>query len=145
MPNAYYQDELLDEMEAINLSSTLKNEWNDCAVKAIALATGKGYDEIHKLLKKMGRRDRGTTQRDVIYCALQRLGAGVKGTPKPAKTILTLERTLTKKRDLKTYLVETDGHILCVKGGIPLDWTRGRRNRIRKMFEVVLDTDPVPW
>ena len=47
-------------------------------------------------------------------------------------TVVTLAREL----DRGTYLVNTHRHVLCLREGVVHDFTRGKRHRVRRVFEV---------
>jgi hypothetical protein len=65
---------------------------------------------------------------------LKRLGCLIeRKLPKPAKTVRSLKPLLPKKG---RFLVRTARHILpCVNGEV-IDWTDGRLNRIKEIYEV---------
>lgn len=50
------------------------NETNDCAVKAVAIATGTPYEQVHALMKKHGRKDRKGTMQITTQHVLEALG-----------------------------------------------------------------------
>lgn len=111
-------------------------ERNDCAVRAVAIASGQDYAEVLDLFSKLGRKRRCRTKDLVTRKAVLALGFYLI----PVKdrfavgTVSQLEAKLPK---LGTYLVRIAGHILCAKNGKVHDWTAGRNHRIREIYEVV--------
>lgn len=125
-------------------------ERNDCSVKAIALATNTPYKTVHDLFRFHGRRKGCGTFRDQQRAVLQVLGYRmvivhnavdpncpvVKKNKFKAKTIMKLEDELPSRG---VFIVYTSGHMLCARAGKVLDWTSGRRHRIKKVYRVVKD------
>lgn len=56
------------------------------------------------------------------------------GTDYNAATVRSLQRELTTG----TYLVQTDGHLLCLRDGIAEDFTNGRLHRVELVYRVEL-------
>lgn len=109
-------------------------ENNDCAVKAIALATGCAYIEALTMLAEKGRKTgRGTYFHKQTVPVMQELGFALERYYPRSATV----RTLTKELKEGTWLVRTSGHILCIKDGECLDWTNGRLHRIVDVHRVV--------
>ncbi len=128
------------------------NERNDCAVRAVAAATGRPYDEVHALFKAEGRRDGGRTFCNITWAVLKQLGLKAEiRNPRdmisqyPGNHARVLKSVTTHHPDRfnkvwadgKTYLLFTPGHILAVVNGVNHDWTRGRAMRVTRMYEVV--------
>lgn len=113
-----------------------RNETNDCAVKAVAVVTNEDYDEAHEVCQRFGRRPRrGTNFSYTTKPAVQNLGFEVERVH--ADLTGTFVRKLPERLSArKTYLVRTAGHILAVKGGQVVDWTAGRANRVKAIYEV---------
>ena len=109
-----------------------KRERNDCAVKAVAVTTQTPYEEVHALFKALGRRDRGRTMDWVTVQAVLKLGYTRIPREVDGKTIRTAAPKLTNGR----YLVFVRGHVLAVVDGKTEDWSDGRLNRIKCVYEV---------
>ena len=62
------------EFDALVAEAEAMQEDNDCAVKAVALATGKTYGEAHAALADAGREHGKATSRDMLHSALAALG-----------------------------------------------------------------------
>src|SRR3977135_359688 len=101
------------------------NEWNDCAVRALALSTGVGYTKAHDLLKAEGRRDRKGTKLPQIKRSLAKLcnesaianfqeivpSRYVAGTVCVGTLSPTLQDTI-RKYSTGRYLIIATGHAL---------------------------------
>lgn len=59
-------------------SALASTETNDCAVIALAMVSGIGYDKAHALLARMGRRPKRGTKTSMIREALKNLGEVVE-------------------------------------------------------------------
>ncbi|MAL00694.1 MAG: hypothetical protein CL536_00860 [Alcaligenaceae bacterium] len=135
------------------------NERNDCTVKALAIATGKTYEQAHGALALRGRnfrkgttmsavwkaaRDLGFTEKE-IYCRYfserDHLFAPDKERAKKmrrsrwakGKTIKSIKPYLPKRG---AFLISTSTHVLCVRAGEVHDWTSDRRHRIVKVHHI---------
>lgn len=125
----------MDKYKQLALRAKAFNEQRDCSVKAVALLTNASYDEAHRALAAVGRKNGFGVSLSTIIEALRNLGAHVsEGREPPAKTVRTLERVAPPGR----FLVDTSTHVLAVIDGEIIDWTKGRLHRIIKLFEVSL-------
>ncbi len=126
-------------------------ERNDCAVRAIAAATGNAYDAVHALFKAEGRRDARGTPTTITWSVLKQLGfraeqrtaqsfidqyPGSHATALKSVTTHHPDRFSSVWADGKTYLMFTPGHILAIVNGTNHDWTRGRALRATAIYEV---------
>jgi len=128
--------QLEPEYQAIHEESEKMNETRDCAVKAVALACSVPYSTAHDELLWLGRVNRRTTPNYLIRQAIKNLGYKLEPFEHRAKTVRTLAREL--RHTAGTYLVWTPRHVLCIRGGKVLDWTKGRLNRINRVERVSL-------
>lgn len=119
----------------IKQDSKSRGERNDCVVKALALVTGKSYDECHRALRINGRRNRGYTYRHTTEAAIEQLGykrelvtRSVIGLRQP--TVNQFPRIAGPK----TYMVFTARHALAYVNGKVEDWTAGRRHRVKEVW-----------
>lgn len=127
-------------------------ENNDCAVRAVAAATGRAYDEVHAMFKAEGRRDAARTPTTITWAVLQRLGFRAEYLPAtdfirryPGSHASALRSVTTHHpdrfpqvwRDGATYLMFTPGHVLAIVNGVNHDWTRGRALRAHSIYRVV--------
>ena len=114
-----------------------RHEKGDCAVKAIAVAAKWEYREAHAALKKHGRCDGKGTKKGLVEAVLELAGYSVTEIDRSkvwAKTITNIKNDELFSHG--TYIVRTRGHVLCVVDGKPVDWTAGRRHRIKQVFRV---------
>ncbi len=138
------------ESERIALGDT-----NDCAVKALAVATGADYKTVHALVASLGRKPRRGTNWSIIDDALRALGfervyvAAVHfihqypGTHWNLRSVTSHhpERFPEVWRDGKTYLFDFGDHVAAVVNGVNHDWTKGRARRARRVFSIVPKTN----
>lgn len=128
------------------------SEHNDCAVRAVAAATGRAYDEVHALFKAEGRRDARRTPTSITWEVLKQLGfrveyrhavdfirqyPGSHATALKSVTTHHPDRFPAAWKNGKTYLMFTPGHILAIVNGTNHDWTRGRALRAKSIYEVL--------
>ena len=115
-------------------ASSAHNEHNDCGVKALAIVTGRPYKVAHAELKRLGRKNRRSTLNVILLQAVNNLGKKYKLTDKfKAKTITTLQKELPSRG---VFLVFTKGHVLACRAGEILDWSEGRRYRIKMILRI---------
>lgn len=127
-------------------------EHNDCAVRAVAAATGRPYDEVHALFKANGRRDAARTATSITRHVMGLLGYNLQDVSArdfiaqyPGSHARVLKSVTTHHPDRfpgawkngKTYLMFTPGHILAIVDGVNHDWTRGRALRATRILEVL--------
>lgn len=118
-------------------------ETNDCAVKALALATGESYEMAHYALECVGRLPRRGTSMQRIRAAAESLGytwETVDHDNYSARTPVTLEREWQKRGIRGGFIVEFVGHVAAIVDGEVLDWTQGRRHRIWDIHKVTRAT-----
>ena len=114
-------------------ASDRMNETNDCAVKAVAIATRISYERVHAVFKKAGRADGQGVSVSRIKVALMNLGFKAKKLESwKGKTAKTLD--LPRGGD---YIALTRNHALAVKFGLVKDWTSERRHRVIEVWEIV--------
>ena len=125
-------------------------EKNDCAVKAVHIATGAPYADVLAFMTAQGRKKRGPTQMAVTHAAVRHFGFKTqrracqlfldklpKGVIAENITTHHPERFPAAWADGKTYLLTTRNHILCIKNGINHDWSKGKSLRVIFVEEVV--------
>lgn len=137
-------------------------ERNDCTVKALAIATGKTYEQAHGALALRGRNFRKGTTMDTVFLALSDLGFTEKEVFCRFLSEQHMNKHLTashkekaakyrrsrwaKGKTMKSikphlpqrgvYLIETSTHLLCVRAGEIHDWTNNRQHRIVKVHHI---------
>src|SRR5712664_3230506 len=132
------------------------NEYNDCAVRALALSTDVTYARAHGLLKSEGRRDRKGTKlpqvkralanlcnessianfQEIISSAVITENNRFYGTPVKYPTLQDTVRKYSTGR----YLIIATGHALALIDGVVHDKGQisGPRSRVRNIFKITL-------
>lgn len=125
----------MDKFEKIEAVSKQMAEYNDCSVKAVALACDVPYKVAHKALENQGRKKRNGARVGDMQEAIKKLGFKTAPVAYNAKTAITLERDplLTKGH----YIALMKRHVAAVVNGSVQDWTSGRRNRVKRVWVVV--------
>lgn len=127
------------------------NETNDCTVVALAAATGRSYKLAYDAMAMEGRLHGKGSHSAAMIQAAANLGFDCKRVcineiidryPLPHRNVLTNVTSHHPDRFADcwpkgTFLMFSRSHVLCVKDGVNLDWSRGRALRIISMFEVV--------
>lgn len=120
-----------------NDASKALNELNDCAVKAVSIATGVEYSVVHRIMKSLGRRNRCATKMSIIDVTVEKLG--FKKIDVRFKVAARTISQVPRDRQLQdgNFLVTTSRHILAVTDGVVQDWTKGRQHRVREVARIV--------
>ena len=131
MPNRHPEfDKLVSQQHA-------HGEHNDCTVKALTAATGLTYADCHAALAAQGRKKgHGCNWYSVGPKAAKALGFDLKLIPDhqySAKTMATVERDRFFRRG--SYVAQVRGHVAAVVDGQVIDWTAGRRHRIKYIYQ----------
>lgn len=135
----------------LNTLSFAKNETNDCAVKAITIATGKLYDEAHRALAKHGREARKGTSFGAIARTIREFGFKTERVdartiiaqyPSPHRDVLKSVTTHHPRRFNKvwpkgTYLLYSHRHVSAVVDGELHDWAVNSAKRVWRIDRIV--------
>ena len=137
-------------LNPLRVASNRYGETNDCTVLALAAAGNVTYEEAHAALKKHGRKNRkGPKAQTVIVngqrhvgChafqeACRELGIGFRVMASEefdAKTMTTAERD--RKLSNGRFVAYVRGHVAAIVDGTVVDWTQGRRHRIRSVWQL---------
>ncbi len=128
----------------------LSDERNDCTVKALALATGISYQEAHSDLAARGRKHgKGLNNWDLRQ-AIKARGFGlihlspylfIDRYPKSHQILQNItthhpERFNRVWCDGHTYMFSCRGHVLIVRDGENLDWTKGTAKRVLRIYRI---------
>jgi len=121
------------------------DEANDCAVRAVAAATGRSYTDAHTALKKVGRKNRRGTQQWMTFSVIKKFGFVVTkiNRPKKAKTMKSLPGAMKAAGYTGTFLVFVRRHVAAFVDGTVVDWSAGRHHRIHKIYAVTPKDVPV--
>lgn len=123
---------------AIWEASQAHKEHRDCTVKALAVATGKPYAEVHAALAKAGRKPRRGTSLANMATAAKALGFTWERRDRShfsARTVRTAERD-GRLAAMGRLVLSMSGHVAGMIDGKVLDWTEGRLHRIRSAYIV---------
>jgi len=127
-------------------ASRAHNENNDCTVKALTAATGLTYDECHHALAKQGRKPRrGCNFHTMGKRAAKELGflmEALDWRDYDAKTCISAERD--RKLAKGRYVLQVRGHVAALVDGKVVDWSQGRRHRIRAVYAFTPIAKPEP-
>ena len=104
-------------------------EFNDCTVKAIAIACDVAYKVAHRALANAGRKRRQGCYPHEQEAALKALGFEVEYIHFSAKTVKTLASDPVVAKG--HYMAWVRGHVFAVKNGKVEDWSEGRKHRIK--------------
>jgi len=126
------------------------NENRDCAVIAIAAATGLDYAKAHLAMSVKGRQTRTGSSVNMILGAIDYLG--FEAVPVPFSEILKdyppCYREVSKltprqvQKFPKAWVGKGDfigitcNHALAICNGEVLDWSDGRRHQIKRLFRI---------
>lgn len=121
----------MDYSSMVEIARSL-GEKNDCAVKAIAIATGTPYAEVHAELTRQGRKRRSGTYFHQTEGAVKNLGFELQRVMVRSATV----RTIARELKTGTYLVRVHRHILCLKEGKVEDWSEGRLHRVKAVYRI---------
>lgn len=143
------------EFSALHEDTKKLNETNDCAVKAVALATGKPYAEVHAVMKALGRADRKGTPNMITEATLKHFGFRFRkwGFIKHQQLIKSYPGVHAGLHSITTHhprrfpeawaseankvlLLASSRHILCYRDGEIKDWSINRSLRIRDIYEI---------
>ncbi len=131
----------MNRREKIAAASKSYNEKNDCAVRAVAVATGLDYEVVHAEFEKRGRKRRHGIYIHVTMEVLKALGFQCKEIKVKARTI----RTLQQSRELPlwgSFIVRTTKHLTGVVDRAFLDWAVTTVKRVQAVWLVTpLATD----
>jgi hypothetical protein len=130
-------------------------EKNDCAVKAVALATGASYEKVHKLMEQFGRKKKQGTFSTITRKVLNELGFKARRWPTDvlpsiiqeypkAHRILKNVTTHHPRRFPKAWephmdkvlFFETKDHVACFRDGKMHDWSINNRLHVQNVYEI---------
>lgn len=124
--------------ELIKRSSNKAGEYNDCTVKAVAMACRVSYKDAHAACKRLGRRDRrGMVSMSVLLVA-RHLGFNVT----PVKNLKQKNGSKFTAMSVGVkckggyYMAFVNGHVLPVVNGVVYDWTNGRKHHVKEVWKI---------
>jgi hypothetical protein len=126
----------MSKLQQIMRESKKLDEHNDCAVRAVTAVSGMPYRYVHQLFLRYGRHRRGRTPFSVTLDVLRDLQMEAYPCYRlqhKAKTVKSLKKVLPAKG---RFLIHTRGHLLAAVDGEIIDWTDGRKHRIKSIERV---------
>lgn len=115
-----------------------RKEHNDCAVKAVAIATGIGYNQSHTVFSKLGRRNgRGVDWMMLVKAIEHCTGNKGKFTSilKPNGTFYT-GKTIGQALPNGKYILMFRGHVAAMVDGKIEDWTENTKKCVLYFWKV---------
>jgi len=107
-------------------------ETNCCTVIAVAVAARVGFGKAYHAMKREGRRDRCGAYFNQYKKALDKLGFDIVPLENTfGKTLATAKKRAPKQG---TFLVNTRGHVTCIRDGEMVDWAADNNSRKRVLF-----------
>lgn len=123
----------MSDYKSIERDSLGMGEARDCAVRAVTAVSNLPYTYVHGVFARNGRKAKQGTPFEITMKVLKELNIWVEFTRTEAKTICSLKKKLPKKG---RFLVRVRRHILAAVDGEIVDWTEGRRHRIKEFYKV---------
>tara|TARA_R110001632_G_scaffold85301_1_gene187347 strand:+ start:1378 stop:2112 length:735 start_codon:yes stop_codon:yes gene_type:complete len=125
----------VDTVEKYSKTKLGKSERNDCAVRAVAAATGESYENTHKLFKKFGRKDNAGTRLSQIDATIKTINKKEIKKSYPRKT---LKRVLSVTKT-GSYVVLVRGHAFSIVNGIVYGNGAQDAAALRKIVKCVIE------
>jgi hypothetical protein len=111
------------------------HENNDCAVVALALATGCVYHSAYWQLRRLGRQDNTATELDILLKACRLAGYRLRKVKTTQKTTKTLHND-DKLVDNEIYLVVTYNHVATMLNKTIECYCRNKNYRILSVYRM---------
>lgn len=145
---------LSEDFHNLSIEAGKIGERNDCSVKAISLACGVPYAEVHALMKKIGRKEGKGTPLIASERAIKELGFKIRewSFVERQGMIETYPSPHNGLRSITTHHLRrfpeawagchpnmiwvTGRHMLAVKGGVVQDWSINRALCVRQIWEI---------
>lgn len=123
---------MTSEELSMSAERAMLGDTNDCAVRAVALATRLPYRDVQARLAAEGRRFRCGTYSNQYIAAMRKAGFVVTNVPfRPCTT-----KTVASQFRHGTYLVRVRRHVYCVRDGVALDGEVLGLNRVKEVLKV---------
>ena len=129
-----------DAIKVYKIGHKYYNDRNNCTVVTTAIAANVPYGKAFNLLKSLGRKTgKGVKFSLMQDCVFKDLGYRLVQQGDLMTRWGTVS-TITKKLPSKgTFIAYVSGHVLTIRDGVVMDWTEGKRHRIKKVYQVVKD------
>jgi hypothetical protein len=127
-------------LEVYEIGHKYYNDSNNCTVVTTAIAAGVTYGKAFNLLKSLGRKTgKGVPFALIDKHVFKELGFRLIMQGDTSTRWGTVSSITTKLPSKGTFIAYVSGHVLTVRDGKVMDWTEGRRHRIKKVYQVVKD------
>lgn len=116
-------------------ASRSMGEQRDCTIKALAIATGLHYDDVHAAAAKQGRKRGKGMKRHQTIATAKALGFALEHvTDYRAKTARTIERD--KCLQSGAFIIGMTRHLAAMVDGKLIDWSQNGLKRINGVYSV---------
>ncbi len=118
-------------------------EKHDCAVIALSVVSGVHYNNIHKMLKELKRRNRCGTPTPMIRAAIVRLQLKAHDITNfyEGSSVRTIVPQLPQQGK---FLVNVRKHILAVIDGTAEDWSKYKKLYVQSIWQITDNDEPFP-
>ncbi len=121
--------------DAKHVADTYYDDSGYCAVLAVALATDNSVGKAYHALREQGRQHAKGSHLHMILNATDALDHRMVALEGLVKcTVSTIARQLPPTGK---FMCLIKGHIFCVRDGVVLDWSEGRRHHIKAVWQVI--------
>jgi hypothetical protein len=115
--------------------SLMVHEKDDCAVVALALATGCVYHSAYWQLRRLGRQDNTATELDILLKACRLAGYRLRKIKTTQKTTKTLHKD-KQLLDNEIYLVVTCNHVAAMLNKRIECYCKDKKYRIQSVYRM---------
>ena len=129
-----------DARKVYEIGHKYYNDTNNCTVVTTAIAANVPYGKAFNLLKSLGRKTgKGVPFALIDKHVFKELGYKLIEQGDLFTSWGTVSTITTKLPSKGTFIAYVSGHVLTIRDGVVMDWTEGRRHRIKKVYQVVKD------
>ena len=145
------------DADRCDFESALARETNDCAVRAIAIATQTDYSVVRSLLRRHGRKDGRGTEHGQTIAALRELGymavlpvsgrelvptnydphCAIEIRPPGGRKSITFRSVVDLLDKDAAYMILSNAHIAAAVHGKIEDWSAGRLFRVVAIWKII--------
>ena len=129
-----------DARKVYEIGHKYYNGTNNCTVVTTAIAANVPYGKAFNLLKSLGRKTgKGVPFALIDKHVFKELGYKLIEQGDLFTSWGTVSTITTKLPSKGTFIAYVSGHVLTIRDGVVMDWTEGRRHRIKRVYQVVKD------
>jgi len=127
-----------DAIKVYKIGHKYYNDSNNCTVVTTAIAANVPYGKAFNLLKSLGRQTgKGIPFAQIDKYVFKELGYNLIKQGDSSTRWGTVSTITNKLPSKGTFIAYVRGHVLTIRDGIVMDWTEGRRHRIKRVYQVV--------